>query len=174
LLRKKREFYQSVKLTTMSRELITSWNDYRIAVDRLLALAGEKIAIYDEDLVNLNFAERSRRDHLQRILRAGQGPALRIAVRNAAPLQRNEPELLKLLSLYGHRASAQQTPEHLGHLRDNLLIIDDRHALIRFDRDQARSKLLLDEADELRPYIGRFEEIWNEGGETINATTLGL
>ncbi len=158
----------------MSRELITSWSDYRAAIDRLLALASEKISIYDEDLVNLSFTSRSRLDRLQQILGTGHGLALRIIVRNAAPLQRQEPGLLKLLSIYGHRAVAQQTPEHLAHLRDSMLIVDDRHALIRFDREQARSKLLLDAADELRPYINRFEEIWAEGGEGISTTTLGL
>ena len=159
----------------MARELITSWNDYRAAVDRLLALAGEKIAVYDEDLANLRLGSRASLNQLQRLLTSDRGLALRIAVRNARPLQQQrEPGLLKLLSMYSHRAAAQQTPEHLAHLRDNMLIVDDRHALIRFDREQARSKLLLDEADEVRAYGKRFEDIWAEGGETINATTLGL
>lgn len=173
--RKKREFYQSAKLNTMARELITSWNDYHAAVDRLLALADGKIAVYDEDLANLHLGSPSSLDHLQRLLTTGHGLALRIVVRNAAPLQRQqEPGLLKLLSIYGHRATVLQAPEHLARLRDNMLIVDDRHALIRFDREQARSKLLLDEADEVRAYINRFEDIWTEGGETVSTTTLGL
>jgi hypothetical protein len=62
----------------------------------------------------------------------------------------------------------------LAHLRDCMIIVDGKHALIRFDRDQARSKLLIDEADELRPYIARFDEIWSAGGEPVRATALGL
>ncbi len=155
---------------------MTSWTDYRAAVDRLLALACEKIAIFDEDLGGLSLGSRANLDHLQGFLsKNGQGVALRIVVRDAAPFQRQqEPGLLKLLGLYGHRATALQAPEHLARLRDNMLIVDDRHALIRFDRDQARSKLLLDEADEVRAYLKRFEDIWAEGGDAVGATTLGL
>jgi len=158
----------------MTRELITSWSDYRAAADRLLALASEKIAVYDEDLVELRLESAAALEQLQRIVKGGQGVALRLAVRNAAPLAQRQPGLLKLLTVFGHRALAQQTPEQLAHLRDNLLIVDDRHALIRFDREQARGKLLIDEADEVRPYARRFEEIWAEGGERFTATTLGL
>jgi hypothetical protein len=163
----------------MTRELIISWNDYRAAVDRLLALASGKIAIYDEDVLNLRLGSPGNLEHLQRLLASAHSPgcglALRIAVRNAEPLQRQqEPGLLKLLSVYGHRATAQQTPENLANLRDNLLLVDDRHALIRFDRDQVRSKLLLDEANEVRAYSKRFEDIWAEGGEAVSTTTLGL
>jgi hypothetical protein len=55
-----------------------------------------------------------------------------------------------------------------------MVLIDGKHALIRFDREQARSKLLIDEAEELRPYLNRFEEIWAEGGEMLSSNTLGL
>lgn len=158
----------------MTRELITTWSDYRAAFDRLLAEACAKISIYDEDLGEPGFISQERLGHLQRLLKSGYGPALRLAVRHAAPLRQREAGLLKLLGIYSHRAAAQETPPHLAHLRDSLFIVDDRHALIRFDRDQPRSKLLLDEPAEIRPYIQRFEEIWAEGGEGIQATTLGL
>jgi hypothetical protein len=55
-----------------------------------------------------------------------------------------------------------------------MVIVDDKHALIRFERDLPRSKLLVDEADELRPYLIRFREIWSEGGEGLTTSTLGL
>ncbi|MDR2186817.1 MAG: hypothetical protein LBE62_02050 [Azonexus sp.] len=158
----------------MTRELITTWNDYRTAFDRLLAEAQGKISFYDEDLSKPGFASPDRLDHLQRILRSGYDLALRLAVRHAASLPQREPGLMKLLGTYSHRAAAQETPPQLAHLRDSMFIVDDRHALIRFDRDQPRSKLLLDEAAEIRPYLQRFEEIWAEGGESIRPTTLGL
>jgi hypothetical protein len=55
-----------------------------------------------------------------------------------------------------------------------LFIADDRHALIRFHKDNERAKVIIDNAKECQPYIYRFEEIFNEGGEQISATTLGL
>ena len=65
-------------------------------------------------------------------------------------------------------------PDHLAQLRDAMIIVDDTHALVRFDRDQPRGKLLIDEPDEVAPYRRRFDEIWSEGGHPVSLTTLGL
>lgn len=55
-----------------------------------------------------------------------------------------------------------------------MILVDEKYALIRFERDLPRSKLLIDEPDEVRPYLSRFKEIWAEGGEPVSSTTLGL
>lgn len=156
----------------MARELITSWSDYQAAVERLLAMACREILIYDEDLSGLKVDSPLNLAHLQRVTR--EGGQLHIALRNAAPLRQRHPQLLDLLALFSHRAAAQETPEHISHLRDNMILVDGKHGLIRFDRDQPRSKLLVDEAEELRPYSLRFAEIWSSEGNPVNATTLGL
>jgi hypothetical protein len=67
-----------------------------------------------------------------------------------------------------------ETSQPLSKLRDSMILLDDQYGLIRFDQEQARSKLLINEGDELRPYLLRFEEIWKNPGETISATSLGL
>jgi hypothetical protein len=159
----------------MSRELINAWGDYQLAVERLLALAEQKIAIYDEDLGQLHLDSPPRLSQIKRMLAQG-GHALRlqIALRNTEPVTRKHPLLVNLLTNYGHVFAMQQTPPQLAHLRDAMLIVDDRHALIRFERDLPRSKLLIDENDELKPYRARFNEIWNEGGEALHANVLGL
>lgn len=158
----------------MARELITSWGEYQAAIDRLLALAVSQIRIYDADLGQLRLDSPKRQEQIRRVLGAGRQEALHIAIRDGDPVRREHPQLLKLLTTYCHIASARQTPEHLGHLRDSMIIVDGRHALVRFENDQARSKLLVDEIEEVRPYLLRFNEIWTEGGEQVNATALGL
>jgi hypothetical protein len=158
----------------MARELITSWTDYQTAVDRLLAIACQTICIYDEDLTALNLESTNRLVSIKRILQTGHEDALRIAVRNATPIRQQHPKFQQLLSTYCHLAKTQETPAQLAHLRDSMVIVDDKHALIRFERDLPRSKLLVDEADELRPYLIRFREIWSEGGEGLTTSTLGL
>ena len=158
----------------MARELITSWADYQTAIDRLLAIACQKIRIYDEDLSSLKLESEPRLAHIKRILQAGHENTLQIALRNASPFRQQHPVLLKLLSNYGHLAAVQETPPQLAHLRDSMILVDDKHALIRFERDLPRSKLLIDEIDEVRPYLTRFREIWTEGGESVSVTALGL
>lgn len=158
----------------MARELITSWSDYQAAIDRLLAMASETICIYDQDLGQLKLDSAPRLEQLRRILRHGQCDALQIAVRNADALRRQHPALLGLLSTYSHIAAARQTPEQLAHLRDSMILVDNKHGLIRFEQEQPRSKLLVDEPDELKPHLTRFAELLAEGGEQVSRTTLGL
>jgi len=158
----------------MARELITSWGEYQTAIGRLLCMACRKICIYDEDLGQFKLDSTQRLPQLQRVLQAGLKESLQIVVRNADPLRNHSPLLINLLSQFGHLAIAQQSPPDLAHLRDSMLIIDDKHALIRFERELPRSKLLIDEADELKPYANRFSELLSAGGEPVGTTTLGL
>ena len=158
----------------MSRELITSWNDYQSAIDRILALACNQVWIYDEDLGMLRLETPERIEALTAPLASLHPDCLHIALRNTEPLQQRQPLIRRLLTVYSHNSAAQQTPEHLGHLRDSMILVDDAHALIRFDRNQPRGKLLIDEPDEVKPYRSRFTEIWAEGGAPVTPTTLGL
>lgn len=159
----------------MARELITSWGDYQTAIDRLLAVATRKICIYDEDLGHLRLDSAPRHAELKRILQGGSGNDIgRLAIRNSEPLRQRQPLLMKLLADFSHCLAARQTPTELAHLRDSMILVDDKYGLIRFEREQPRSKLLLDEGDELKPYLARFEEIWEESTETVSTTTLGL
>lgn len=158
----------------MTREIITSWGDHQLAVDRLLAIAGRKICIYDEDLGQLHLESPERIAALKRLISQTPPGRLRLALRNADPLRNRQPLTMNLLTTWSHIAEARQTPPSLAHLRDCMLIVDDKFGLIRFERDLPRSKLLIDEIDELRPYVARFEEIWEEGGDPVGTTTLGL
>ena len=158
----------------MARELMTSWGEYQIALDRLLAMAEHDIRIYDEDLVALKLDSTPRLAQVQRLLQGNRRDCLQIALRNGEPFKHQHPRLLDVFATHGHLMAVQQTPEHLAHLRDSMILVDGRHGLIRFDRDQPRAKLLIDEIEELQPYRRRFEEIWNEGGIPISPTTMGL
>jgi hypothetical protein len=55
-----------------------------------------------------------------------------------------------------------------------MILVDGRHGLVLFERSQPRFKLLVDEAQEIEPYLQRFEQIWLEGGTPFSATALGL
>lgn len=159
----------------MTRELLTSWTDYRLAVARLLNQAQSTICIYDEDLSQLGLESPALIEQIQRVLQlGGNTPRLRIAVRQAEGLRNHHPRLLKLLETYGHLIAAQQTGQEIAHLRDNILVIDEISGLIRFDKEQPRSKILIDESREIRPYFDKFNEIMATPGEIIRSGTLGL
>lgn len=158
----------------MARELLTSWGDFQLAVDRLLALAEREILVYDDDLARFKLEGGPRLDCLKRLLQPRRQNCLRIALQKASTLQRSSPRLMRLLADYSGCMTVLETPDHLNHLRDSMLLVDGRHGIVLFDRNQARLKLLVDETRELEPYLQRFEELWQEGGSPLSATTLGL
>lgn len=158
----------------MARELVTTWDGYQSGLDRLLAIACRTLCIYDEDLVQLKLEAPNRQKELKRLLQQGKPDSLQIAVRNATHLRQHSPLLIGLLETFSHCSTARETGEGIAHLRDCMVIVDGKHALIRFEKDLPRSKLLIDEAEELHPYLNRFSEIWNEGGDPVSSSTLGL
>jgi hypothetical protein len=158
----------------MSRELITDWGAYLAGFDLLLELAAHQLFIYDEDLSKLRLDQPTRLAQLKRLLFTAQPGSIRIALRNAEPFRRQQTHLIQLLAPYAHIITIQETSQQLSSLRDSMALVDGQHGLIRFDREQARSKLLIDQADELRPYLVRFDELWKQPGDVISATNLGL
>jgi hypothetical protein len=158
----------------MSRELITDWGAYQAGFDQLLGLAEHQLFIYDEDLSKLRLDHPTRLAQLKRLLLSAQPGSIRIALRNAEPFRRQQTQLIQLLATYAHIITIQETSQQLSSLRDSMVLVDGQQGLIRFDREQARSKLLLDEATELRPYLLRFDELWREPGDVVSATNLGL
>src|SRR6185369_10905319 len=105
----------------MARELITSWSDYQVAIDRLLDLACRKIYIYDQDIGQLKLETPSRLTNLKRVLQGPDQDALQIALRDATVLREAHPLLNNMLTTYSHRVLAQQTSEQLAHLRDSMI-----------------------------------------------------
>ncbi|MGE5387070.1 MAG: hypothetical protein ACM3SV_14405 [Betaproteobacteria bacterium] len=158
----------------MASELLTSWGEYRAAVDRILALATDELCIFDPDLGELKLESGERLDELRRLLAAGKSGCLKIALRDATFFRTHCPRLNELLRIHSHLLLVSETPDSIAHLRDCMILADSRHGLIRFDQGQPRSKLVLDDPDGIAPYKRRFEEILLEGGTPISATTLGL
>lgn len=158
----------------MARELLTNWGDFQVAIDRLLELAEREILVYDGDLAHLKLDSAPRIGHLKRLLQPRRQDCLRLSLQDTTLLQRNNPRLIGLMADYTSGIPVLQTPEHLGHRRDSMILVDGRHGLILFERSQPRSKLLIDEMQEIEPYLQCFEQIWQEGGTPFSATTLGL
>jgi hypothetical protein len=158
----------------MSSELITTWSEHDGSLQRILSLVTTTLFVFDEDLSKLKLERLEHADALHRFLLSDKRNRLQIVVKNSEPLRRHCPRLMKLLAVYGQNMSVVECPQHLLSLSDSLLIADEKHALIRFHKDSARSKLILDSAGECKPYANRFEDILKEGGQPVCTSTLGL
>ena len=158
----------------MNTQLITSWSEHDSFLQNVLILASKTLRIFDQDLSKLKLERPDSADSLRRFLSTDRQNLLWIVVKDAEPARRDNPRLMKLLSTYPKNMTLVECPSHLSSLSDSMLIADDRHALIRFHADHARSKAIIDNAEECLPYSLRFKEIAKEGGEQVFATPLGL
>jgi hypothetical protein len=173
-LQEKREFYQSVKLDAMSRELIESWTDYASAAERLLTMAKHRLQIYDEDLQALKLDTVGHLASLSTLLTGHGDHPLSIALRDASYFQMHSPRLQRLLITWEHKAEVRQAPTSLAHLRDNMLLVDNSHALVRLEKNLPRSVLIIDEPEAVAAYAKRFSEIWQESNINLLKKPLGL
>ncbi|MDR3300228.1 MAG: hypothetical protein LBU43_09595 [Candidatus Accumulibacter sp.] len=158
----------------MNTELITHWSDYRNAVRQTLLAATRSIRIFDPDLVNPCLENPENALFLRGFLTAAPRNTLQIVLKNVAPLRNNSPRLFKLLADFPHAMQVWECAPQVRRLTGAMLLSDDRHALIRIDQDHARSRAIVDDAAECRPYLTRFDEILAEGGTPVSAMTLGL
>lgn len=158
----------------MSTELTTHWSEHDASLQTIFRLLSASLTIFDEDLTRLRLEQPENVEILRKYLADGKRNLVRIILKNTEPFRRNSPRLFKLLATYPDQMSIVQCPEHLLSLNDALLIVDDRHALVRFHKDNARSRVIIDDSEACAPYVMRFSEIAREGGESVSATTLGL
>ena len=158
----------------MNPELITNWTVHDCQLQKILLLATRTIRIFDEDLTRLRLEQAENAYFLRRFLASDRHNTLQIVARSAEPFRRNSPRMMKLLADYPTGMTVFECAPHLANLNDAMVLSDESHALVRFHKDQPRSKSIIDNSPECRPYIMRFEEILNEGGTPISPTTLGL
>ena len=159
----------------MSSRLITTWSDYDGAVQEILDRSTATLQIFDEDLAPLRLDSPERIAVLRGLLVAREShQRLTIVVQKPDFVRQYSPQLMHLLTIYAPSLTVIHSPPHLDKLKDSLLIADGRHTLIRFHRDHARARLILDDVHECTPHIKRFEEIVAAGGEPLSPTTLGL
>jgi hypothetical protein len=158
----------------MTAEILNAWSDYRAAFDQILARVRHNLSIFDSDLAWLGMNELARVETLRNFITENPGATIRIALKQTEALRRSQPRLVELLKSNGSAIQIQQVHKNLHILRDTLVVADGMHGLVRFDFEQPRSKLVLDDKEEIMPYQKRFEAIWKDGGRPYTSTTAGL
>jgi hypothetical protein len=155
-------------------QLLTGEAEYREACDRILGLAQREIVIFDRELLALRFNEKARLDILTAFLQ-GDGPhRIRMVLHNPEPLMREVPRMIQLIARFSHAIEVRQTPDNLRHLADTHVFADEHHGVRRFQYDQPRSALILDDPVYLSPWRQRFEELWELSQPCLSLNTTGL
>lgn len=154
--------------------LINGEAEYRQACDTVIARAERELLIFDRDLAAPRLDEKSRIDLLTGFLAAPGLRRIRIVVHAPEHLRVRAPRLMQLFARFSHLIEIRQTPDNLRHLADTHIIADGMHAIRRFQFDQPRSALTLDDPGDVHPWCQRFEDLWEQSHPCLSANTSGL
>jgi hypothetical protein len=144
------------------------------ALDDLVGLAKLSIRVFDIDLSEMGWSSVARHDALAAFLRASRNARLDIIVHDSRYLEGRCARLQALQRLYGNAINLYASGPEAQGARDPLAIIDGRHYLHRFDIEQPRAILGIEDVSGATPLILRFDEIWATGAPAFPGSLLGL
>ena len=183
-----------------SYRLMESRSEARIAIGEVLDLACREIRVFDADPATLKDYEIGQsarielfrrfllasRDHRLRIalhdtrgiesalLLASRDHSLRIALHDTRGIEIALPRLIALLTQFSGQVQIHRTVGQAAEARDAMVIVDDAHYWRKLHVDHPRSVLTLHSAGDTRPFLERFEEIWEQSELAVTGSNLGL
>jgi hypothetical protein len=144
------------------------------AIDELIALARQRLQVFDVDLSGVGWQTAGRAEKLASFLRRAPKARTDLIVHDLRWLEASCPRILALLKLHSHMITVYRTGSEARGAMDPLLIADGRHFLHRFHIDRPRASFAIEQPHLARPLVMRFEQIWATGEPGLSATVLGL
>ena len=147
------------------------------AIESVVGAARREIRIFDVDprtLHDRGFGSPDRIDTLRRLLLASRGHRMRIALHTTTSIESALPRLINLLGQFSGQIQIHRTVGQAIEARDALIIADDAHFWRKPHVDHPRSVLTLHDAADTRPFLERFDEIWEKSELAVSASTVGL
>lgn len=157
-----------------SRQLLTTRNEYREAVDMLIGAACHDLRIFDADAADLAFNDPARIGQLAGLLRRSRSNRLYIVVHSPGHLSGQCPRLIELLRHNSDRISIYRTGGDAERAEDCFVLADDLHIVRRRVQAQPRGVLIRNDPREAAMMRERFDQIQESSVSAISATTLGL
>lgn len=154
--------------------LITSESAYRQACATVIGRAARELLIFDRDLSAPRLDEKSSFDLLAAFLAAPGLRHIRIVLHEPEQLRTRAPRLMQLFARFSHLVEIRQTPDNLRQLADTHILADDMHAVRRFQFDQPRCSLILDDPIAVHPWRQRFEDLWEQSQPCLSVNATGL
>lgn len=146
----------------------------RDAVDRLLPLAQERIAIFDFDLRDTGWNTRLRGEAMEHFLLASRSNRIDIVLHETEYVASQQARVMQMLRRFSDRMEIRRTQEEVRHVYDPFVLIDSRHYLHRFHYDRANAEFVIAQPELAHALVLRFEELWQASDPGPSATVLGL
>lgn len=154
--------------------LITNEADYRAGYDEVIRLAEHEILIFDRALQAARINEAERTEGLEQFLAGDRGRRIRIVLHEPEMVRKHAPRIMQMLSRFSHQLEVREIPDNLRHLADTHILADRRHGVRRFQFDQPRSALIVEDPPAISPWWDRFAELWEQSHSCLSANTTGL
>ena len=157
-----------------NRRLLATRADFQSGVTQMLGAMQRELRIFDPDLADYGLNTPAVEERLQNFLAASRTNRLLIAVHDTGYIAQSCPRLIRLLRQFSHAIFIHQTDEAIRNLEDVLMIADDASYVRRPHHGQPKGVVVLNDANETRGWLNRFEEIWEQSAPAVSATTIGL
>ena len=146
----------------------------KAAIDALIALARQRLQIFDVDLSDGGWQTAGRAEKLAAFLRRAPEARIDLIAHDLRWFEASCPRILALLRVHSHAITVYRTGSEARSAMDPLLIADGKHFLHRFHVDHPRASFAIEQPQLARPLVTRFEQIWATGEPGLSATVLGI
>ena len=157
--------------------LMETRSEARDAIDEVLGMAQREIRVFDASpklLKEREYGQPARMDMLRKLLLASRDHRLRIALHDTRGIESELPRLVSLLTQFSGQIQIHRTTGQAAEARDPMVIADDAHFWRKLHVDHPRSVMTLHCAADARPFVERFEEIWEQSELAVTGSNLGL
>ncbi len=157
--------------------LMETRSEARIAIGEVLGAARREIRIFDGDpkmLKDRGLGQPACIETLRTMLLASRDRRLRIALLDSSAIESEVPRLITLLTQFSGQIHIHRTLGQAAEARDPMIIADDAHFWRKLHIDHPRSVVTLHSATDARPFLERFEEIWEQSELAVTGSSLGL
>lgn len=156
----------------MPTDQFSSRQDFESQLQSCLTRAQASLRLFDADFALWNLGSSQNDAVLRRFLLA-RG-RIQLVCHDAAHLQLRQPRFMRLLADFGHLVECRLTPKNLRQLSDSFCIADGRDIVRRFHQDLPRGVAAIDNPEECRTSLLRFDTLWNEAIPGLHVTVSGL
>ena len=148
--------------------------DYVSALNTLLAQANRLVRIYDWDLFGGGYETPARIQLLTDFCKVGMGRQVRILLADDAYLKRDAGQMMNLVRVWGHVLQVRVRDSEPSPATDCFVLVDERGALKRFDKDNAKGVMYPNSRSDVVDLGLRFDSEWDRAPKRVSAYTLGL
>ena len=144
------------------------------AHDEVIALARRHVKVFDVDLSWGGWNIASRCEALSSYLRRMPGARLDIIVHDTRWIESIGARITALLARHSQAMTIYRTGAAARSAMDPLVIVDETHFVHRHHVDWPNGTLSIGNPERAKPFVERFDEIWETGEPGVTGTVLGL